>query len=533
MNNIIKERFDAARKIYGATDEIITASGVKVKGRYVLCESGVVTPSHNPLNGFAKSEGFPVDSNGQTVNDRDYERDVDAQRITRDIAAQYDNRALQTPVVVSDGIVLSGNGRTMAGMIAAELFTDSKYVDYLTLHSAKYGFSEYDVKCFLHPRCVFETADHFELTAETFAMFNAQEIKSQSKTEQAVKLGKLVDTATFNQIVRNINTFETIGEFYNNTRATTEAVAALQSAGIISQMQMPEMFDGDTISQQAREILENVLIGKAFETNPDAVRQITAFKGVRKNIITALAEISNNIALGEYSLEAEMAQAINLCYQARANGRIAQGEIVSGFARQMTLFSDTTTVADFSNVTVLMLADMVNHSQVTKLKKVYALYNHNARESASGQTDMFSGGSVKTKDEILTEVIGMFKDGRWKEISDSLHAAASRRMCNADNELFESMEVGGSVVVKRTCNGCKAGDYVELQLPCGDTIVCKLERIEDGTACIRLKGFVMCKVSDELVVHTTKTKCTLPDWYDRNIPKDRIMDVLLSYRKAA
>ena len=27
----IKERFDNARKIFGATDEIITASGVKVK----------------------------------------------------------------------------------------------------------------------------------------------------------------------------------------------------------------------------------------------------------------------------------------------------------------------------------------------------------------------------------------------------------------------------------------------------------------------------------------------------------------------
>ena len=246
MNNIIKERFDAATKIYGATDEIITASGVKVKGRYVICESGVVTPSHNPLNGFAKSEGFPVDSNGQTVNDRDYERDIDAQKITRSIAEKYDNRALQSPVVVSDGIVLSGNGRTMAGMLAAQYGTDDSYNNYLLSHAEKYGFKMEDVISFDHPRCVFETADHFELTAETFAMFNAQEIKSQSKTEQAVKLGKLVDTATFNRIVRNINTFETIGEFYNNNRASTEAINDLQSAGIISQMQMPEMFDGDT-----------------------------------------------------------------------------------------------------------------------------------------------------------------------------------------------------------------------------------------------------------------------------------------------
>ena len=530
----IKERFDAARKVYGATDEIITASGVKVRGRYVLCESGAVTPSHDPLNGFRKSIGFPTDANGQTVNDRDYERDTDAQKITRQIADKYDNRALQSPVVVSQGIVLSGNGRTMAGMLAARQDTDTSYITYLMSHASKYGFHADDVSMFEHPRCVFETADIYELTAETFAMFNAQEIKSQSKTEQAVKLGKLVDTETFNRIIRNINAFETISDFYNNTRAATEAIGDLQSAGIISQMQMPEMFDGDTISQTAREILENVLIGKAFESNPDAVRQITAFKGVRKNVITALAEISNNIALADYSLEAEMAQAINLCYQARANGRISQGEVVSGFARQMTLFGDSQTVADFSNVTVLMLADMVNHQQTTKLKKVFALYNHHARESASGQTDMFGGGGVKTKDEILSDVISMFNDGRWKEISDSLSSAASRRMCNADNERFSSACSTHVADVKRTANGCKAGDFVELQLPCGESVVCKLEIILDGgVAGIRLKGFVTCKVSDELLVPTTATRCTLPEWFTADYPRDHWLDILLGYRKAA
>lgn len=529
----IKERFDNARKIFGATDEIITASGVKVRGRYVLCESGVVTPSHDPLNGFRKSIGFPTDANGQTVNDRDYERDTDAQRITRQIADKYDNRALQSPVVVSQGIVLSGNGRTMAGMLAARQDTDTSYITYLMSHASKYGFQADDVSMFEHPRCVFETADIYELTAETFAMFNAQEIKSQSKTEQAVKLGKLVDTETFNRIIRNINAFETISDFYNNTRAATEAIGDLQAAGIISQMQMPEMFDGDTISQTAREILENVLIGKAFESNPDAVRQITAFKGVRKNVITALAEISNNISLGDYSLESEMAQAVNLCYQARANGRISQGEVVSGYARQMTLFSDSQTIADFTNVTVLMLSDMVNHSQVTRLKKVFAIYNHQARESASGQTDMFSGGEVKTKEEILKEVTAMFDNGQWKQISEQLASAESRRICNADNERFSSKSETKTENVKRTSNGCKVGDYVELLLPCGDSVVCKLEYIEDGTAGIRLKGFVTVKVCDELVTPTTERKCTLPDWLDRNIPKDMILETLLSFRKAA
>ena len=118
---IIKDRWNAARKVYGLSDEISTASGMRIKGRYVLMDADAATPSHNPLCGFRKSDGFPMDANGQSVNDRDYERDTDAQRITRDIASNYDSRALQSPVVVSsDGIVLSGNGRTMAGILAAK-----------------------------------------------------------------------------------------------------------------------------------------------------------------------------------------------------------------------------------------------------------------------------------------------------------------------------------------------------------------------------------------------------------------------------
>lgn len=528
----IKQKWNYARKIYGLHDEISTASGIRIRGRYLLCESGTVTPSHDPLNGFCKSVGFPTDKNGQTVNDRDYERDTDAQQITRHIADSYDNRALQTPVVVSrDGIVLSGNGRTMAGMLAARHNTDRAYIDYLRSYGEKYGFRPTEIGEFSHPRLLFLCEYDYDYSAETFAMFNAQEIKSQSKTEQAVKLGKLVDDETFNRLIRNINTFDTIGDFYNDVYATREAVNDLTRVGIISRMQYPEMFDGDTISQSAREILENVLIGKAFSANPDAVRQITAFKGIRKNIVTALAEISNNIALGDYSLESETAQAITLCYQARANGCFRQGDTVSGFARQMTMFSDASTIADFRNVTVMLLADMMNHSQVTRLKKVFILYNQQAASAASGQTDMFSTGSVKTKSEILTDIHKLFNYASQKEINAQVSAANTTRKCNAYSPVPTAVEIK-SENVRQTVNGCKVGDYVSLQLPCGEEICCKLEYIFDGIAGIRLKGFVRVKVSDELIVPTDKTKLTEVKWLNRNLPPDAILSKLLQQKAA-
>ena len=490
----ILTRFLSDHTIYGSLDEISTPSGERIRGGYILTECGAVTASHDPLNGFVKSEGFPTDENGQSVNDRDYERDLDAQQITRDIAAHYDSRALQSPVIVSkEGVVLSGNGRTMAGILAAKNNTDGAYIDYLMQYSEKYGIKQEYVKLFEHPRLLFKVSDDYPYTAETFAMFNAQEIKSQSKTEQAVKLGKIVDDATFARIIRNINTFDTIGEFYGNVKASTEAINELLSSGVISSMQYPEMFDGDSISSQAKDILENVLIGKAFSRNADAVRQITSFKGVRRNVITALAEISNNIALNDYSLEQEIADAISLCYQARSNGNIGHGEIVSGFARQTTMFSENETVADHTNPAVMFLADLLNHSQVTRLKKIIALYNDEARDAASGQVDMFSGG-VKTKDEILTEVRTLFSTTSQSQIDKILQNASFERRIDAVTEIYEE-NVPSANNAATLPSGITIGSYCSVIMPNHEILTAKLEMVDGNDACIRLKGWKRMRVS--------------------------------------
>lgn len=527
MATIIQSRFDAARKLFGNNDEITTASGVKVRGRYVLCESGAVTPSHNPLDGFRKSEDFPLDANGQTVNDRDYERDTDAQRITRTIAADYDSRALQTPVVVTkDGIVLSGNGRTMAGIIAARDNTDKAYIEYLSRYPQQYGFRKEDIETFKHPRIFFIAEDDFPYNAETFAMFNAQEIKAQSKTEQAVKLGKLVTDDAFSRILRNINTFDTIADFYANTRAATEAVNELRQQGIISQMQYPEMFDGDSISTQARELLENVLIGKAFQAKPDAVRYITKFKGVRKNIVTALSEISNNIALREYSLRGELSQAIELMYQARTNGGMAHGDKVSIFARQLSFLASTptglvgcatsaTTVADCNNTTVLILADLINSTQVSKLKRIYAIYNQQATDAANGQTDMFAAGKVRTKKEIIDDVFQTLASSSTKETSQLMQKAIEQRKMKALQQQYNKQEDERDKTEKQRLND-HIGTVVALNLPAGNVIPVKLEYLHGQQAGIRLKGFYRCLVTENIITTFAPAfipKISMPAWW--------------------
>ena len=409
-NNVapaIRDKWAAAPKTEGVADEIVLANGEKVAGKYYLVESGAASASHDANNGFVKTDGFPVDENGNSVNDRDYERDQDAQRVTRQIADNYDSRALQTPVVVSqDGVVLSGNGRTMAGELAASNNTDGVYVDYLKNYGQRWGFTSEQVSGMQHPRVVFVPDAAMPYTAETFAKFNQQEMKGQNKTEQAVKLGKVVDDATFGRIIDAIDRFETLGEFYADNKAATEAIGELQKAGAISQAQVAEMFDGDGVSAIGRDIIENMLVGKAFEGNPDAVRQISEFKSMRQSVIKALPEILANVRLGsDYSLETEIAGAIDLVYKARKEGGYKEGQRVSGFARQMNLgfFGDAETVADYNNTMMLLLADHLNSGFETRLKVALRSYNTQAQESAAGQLDLFSG-EVRSKVDILNDV---------------------------------------------------------------------------------------------------------------------------------
>ncbi len=448
---VITERWNNAEKIDGAADEMVLASGERVKGHYVLHESGASSPSHNPET-WTKTDGFPMDSNDNSVNDRDYERDRDAQHLTEEMGRAYDQRALQTPVVVShDGVVLSGNGRTMAGELAARDNTDGAYVDYLKDYAHKYGFTREQVSGMRHPRVSFVPDAAMPYTAETFAKFNQQEMKSQSKTEQAVKLGKTVSDVLFKRIVRTINGYDTLGEFYADSEGSLGVVYDLQRAGVLAQAQLAEMVDGvrgqEKLSAVGREFLENVLIGKAFDGTPDVVRMLTAEPSMRQTVITALGEIADNIALGDdWSLRAELADAVKLCYDARQGGA-KYGEVVSVFARQGVLFADPDelqTVADFNNATMLMLADVLNDKRVTLLKTTLQLYNNEARESAAGQVDIFAGG-IRSREDILRNVIKYINEnyGKRKEIEAARRAAVERRKAESVQQDGPGGEIGG------------------------------------------------------------------------------------------
>lgn len=436
VNPKIKAKWDGATKVEGNPNAITLADGSTIRGHYVLTEAGAATASHDVNNAYEPTEGFPVDENGESVNDRDYKRDKDAQRIVRDMADNYDSRALQTPVIVSkDGVVLSGNNRTMSGEIAAKNGTDKAYVDHLREFGAMFGFTPEQIDGMQHPRVVFVPDEELPYDASTFARFNAEQQKKQSKPEHAVKLGKIVPDNVFTSITNDISRFDRMSDYYADDKSVASAISQLLDAGVINEMQLPELRTGNALSAAGKELIENTLIGKVFQTSPDAVRQIISTPTLRQSVVMGLNEIANNRTLAKsgYDLSKELAAAVDLVSRAKSDSPdiYKEGMPVSPYGRQQGLFDDEYGDSRVTDGVTLLLADLLNSGKPSDLRKVLSTYNNEAASPAAGQIDMFSG-DVTSKEEILKNVNEYFRNATPKEQQALIDAAVAERKRRAE-----------------------------------------------------------------------------------------------------
>ncbi|MEG1544159.1 MAG: hypothetical protein RR382_06490, partial [Tannerellaceae bacterium] len=398
----ITERWEKSSKHIGNKDEIILPNGEKVAGTYVLTSAFAPTPSHDPFNNFAKSEGFPVTDNGKTINDRDYEADKNAQIQVEQRAGIYDQRALQTPVIVSnDGVVISGNDRTMSGQLAAQRGTDNAYNDYLLNNAGKYGFTPEQVATISSPRVVFVPDETPSYSTETFAKFNKEDKKTQNKTEKAVAHSKTLKPETIGKLARIMDDYDTLDKMYDNPRAVKEIVSALQRDGVIGTNEIADMIDGDILSGSGRDFVENLVIGGIL--GEKAIRQLNGMRDVRQTIVKSATHLVSNKKLGDYSLSEEINDAIDLVYNARKQG-MRPGETVDMFMRTQSMFDESP--IDLYGETVQMLANTINKGQ-SFFKKVVTSYNERGLNASTGQSDIFTG-EVEGKDEIIKDALKLF-----------------------------------------------------------------------------------------------------------------------------
>lgn len=403
--SVAAQKFVNAPRLVGNKRTRMLPDGeTKIKGHYEIVPAESLTPSHDVNNDYKKSEGFPTDAEGRTVNDRDYEHDKAAQQNTDQIARKYNGMAIeQVPVVSDEGIVYDGNGRTMAGQKSAKEGTDGEYINDLLENAENFGFTREQIEQsgIEHPRLVLVTDERLPYDAATFAKFNRNEKKTQSNTEQAVAKAKTLTSDDVGAIVAEIEGNGSLDAFFNNSKAINDLVKTLVDKGIIGQNEVAQMMDSpERLSAQGREYVKNLLLGSIFK--PETIRMLGIDSTVKNKAINAIRSVMDNMKLGEFSLRDEIDQAIQLLYEARQGGNK-----VDTLLRTPSMFGEDA-AKRYPSISQMMALAL--EGKVSDFRDLLDEYNRIAKARNTGEGNMFE--AAPTKEELINEYLNFKK---WQD----------------------------------------------------------------------------------------------------------------------
>ena len=392
----IKEKYDNTEKVTGSKKTIVLSNGEKLSGTYKLIEAGNVSASHNAET-FEKTEGFPTTEKGTTVNDRDYQSDKNAQNLVTQKSNNFDGRAFADNgvIVTKDGIVVSGNDRTMSGDLAAKKGTDTAYIEYLKDNASQFGFTVEQIDNMKHPRVVFELNKKLPYDTKTFAMFNKDAKKSKSVSERAKEIGKTIDEDTINSVSEIIDNFDTIDDLYNNEKATRELISLMQAKNIIDSNDLSDIYNGSKFTGSGKDLVESVILGSVI--NEDNAKYFSNNNDLKFKVMKAAPALIQNKTLNDYSINELFNNAVEV-YKKASSSKMTLDE----FTSQSNIFEDN----DVDLVTK-RIAQLLETKGYKNLRNFIEKYNAMAEFPASGQTDIFSGGQVETKEDILRKALNI------------------------------------------------------------------------------------------------------------------------------
>ena len=395
----IQSKYKSAKVIEGDEDEIHIGKDA-ITGKWKLAEADTPTASHDETS-FHKTPGFPTNADGSTINDRDYGHDKAAQEAVSNIGADFDGRALKVdnPVVVTkDGIVISGNNRTMSSKIAARRGTDTKYIEALKKRAKKFGFTEDQISGFKNPRVIFETNQEGGYSTEQFAKFNESGKKEMGPTEKAVKVSKLIKTETVSTIAEKIGEFDTLGELYADKPAVNHIFAAFKNAGLIGENEVGKYMEEGTITEDGKTFIETALLGSVMSESNIRGFNRAGCKSIRGMLVRAITPLIENKSMTGYSINNELNAAVDIVMQVAINKDKFNN--VEEFSKQQSMLEETNPIA-------VGLAKKMEGTQKAFAEFMQSI-NGSLKYAANGEADIFIGG-VESRDDILNRFLSLKK----------------------------------------------------------------------------------------------------------------------------
>ena len=401
----IRAKYEAEKSVTGSKKTVTLPDGSKIKCHYKLVEAEAPSASHNEVT-FAPTEGFPTNSGGKNINDRDYQHDLDAQESVRRIAADFNSLALQSPpVVTKDGIVISGNNRTMSSKLAARNGTDKAYLEDLREMADEFGLEASDLDGFRHPRLILEVDAEHEgaYTTEEFAAFNQNTKKTMNNIEKAVKITKTLNKEKITGIAHCLDGYETMGELYQDKKGGGKLVQELVKAGVILENEKAQYLTSDgLLNDTGKDFVETVLVGSVLSEENIRSCDSAGGKSIRKKLIRAILPLIENKGTGkEYSFNAELNEAVSIALAVSKHHD--QFQNVQDYLAQGNLFEGKKPDAVTSRLAEL-IHDETEKAFAARMKGLSA----GLRDSAEGLQDIFLEG-VETKDALMRRFLEMKK----------------------------------------------------------------------------------------------------------------------------
>lgn len=390
-----KQRFETAPKAKGRHGSITLPSGEEIDGTYYVVSADGLTPTHDPFNHFGKHPDAPVDTEGRTLNDRDYEHDGEAQNTVLKHGSEYNGLAVDNvPVVLSNGLVVSGNERTMAGQIAAKNGTDKAYNEKLRKNAEGYGIKPEELDGIENGRLIFVPDKDMPYTTETFRKFNKPTEKRQGGTETAIANSKTLKPEEIGAIISEIEGSGSLEALFNNPKATTDLFKTLVEKGVIGQNEIAGYVDDQgKISVEGKELVKNLLIGAVFK--PETIRMMGNDSALKTKVVSGIRAITENMKLGEYSLKEEIDEAVKLLAEARSHNMK-----VDELLRQQDAFGQNASER-YSNMAQAIAQAL--EGSTTLFRDLVREYNDVASQRNTGEGNLF--GEAQSKEDFVKEFV--------------------------------------------------------------------------------------------------------------------------------
>ena len=401
----IRKKYESSRSATGRKKTVTLPDGRKIKCHYKIVEADAPTASHDETT-FTPTQGFPTTGDGKSVNDRDYQNDKDAQESVLRIAAGFNSLALDSPpIVTKDGIVISGNNRTMSSKLAAKNGTDKAYLEDLRDMIDEYGLEESDLTGFKNPRLILEVDEEHKgpYTTEEFAQFNQNTKKTMNNVEKAVKLTKTLNEQKIQSIASELSEYDTMGELYANAKSCQRFVSKLIAAEIIGENEKAQYCKSDgTLNDTGKDFVETVLVGSVL--NEDNIRKLDSAGGkrIRQKIVRAILPLIKNKGNGrEYSFNKELNDAVEIAVTVAKDHE--KYPTVETYLAQGTLFNEKK-LDEITSKLAMLIHDEGEKAFSLRMKNMGA----GLQNSADGEMDIFLGG-VESKENLMKRFLGIKK----------------------------------------------------------------------------------------------------------------------------